>query len=97
MNIGLVTDRKGVPAMFEMYPGSVSDVSTLERTVDRVKDMGKGDCVIVMGRMFGSAGRGQHTVRTQSNRWDHRNCRHEASADMLIVHQETVISAPCDA
>ena len=56
MNIGLVTDRKGVPAMFEMYPGSVSDVSTLERTVDRVKDMGKGDCVMVMDRIFGSAG-----------------------------------------
>jgi transposase len=56
MNIGLVTDRRGIPAMFEMYPGSVSDVSTLERTVDRVKDMGKGDCVMVMDRIFGSAG-----------------------------------------
>lgn len=62
MNIGLITDRMGVPAMFEMYPGSISDVSTLERTVDRVKEMGKGDCVMVMDRIFGSAGNLEYMI-----------------------------------
>lgn len=62
MNIGLITDKKGVPAMFEMYPGSISDVSTLERTVDRVKEMGKGDCVMVMDHIFGSAGNLEYMI-----------------------------------
>lgn len=63
MNVGLVTDKKGVPAMFELFPGSISDVSTLERTVDRVKDMGKGDCIMVMDRIFGSANNLDYMLR----------------------------------
>jgi len=54
-NIGLVTDRDGVPTMFEMYPGSVSDLATLERTVERVLALGAGTCTLVMDRGFGSA------------------------------------------
>lgn len=54
-NIGLVTDGEGVPAMFEMYPGSVSDLATLERTVERVLALGAGTCIMVMDRGFGSA------------------------------------------
>ncbi|HSV42028.1 MAG TPA: IS1634 family transposase, partial [Methanomassiliicoccales archaeon] len=54
-NIGLVTDKEGVPAMFEMYPGSVSDMATLERTVERVLALGAGTCTLVMDRGFGSA------------------------------------------
>jgi len=54
-NVGLVTDREGVPAMFEMYPGSVSDLATLERTVERVLALGAGTCTLVMDRGFGSA------------------------------------------
>ena len=63
MNVGLVTDKKGVPAMFDIYPGSISDVSTLERTVDRVKQMGKGDCVMVMDRIFGSTSNLDYMLR----------------------------------
>lgn len=54
-NVGLVTDRDGVPAMFEMYPGSISDLATLERTVERVRSLGAGTCTLVMDRGFGSA------------------------------------------
>jgi hypothetical protein len=54
-NIGLVTDKKGVPAMFEMYPGSVSDVKTLERTAERVREYGAGSCILALDRGFGSA------------------------------------------
>ena len=54
-NVALITDREGVPAMFEMYPGSVSDLATLERTVERVLALGAGTCTLVMDRGFGSA------------------------------------------
>jgi len=54
-NIGLTTDKEGVPTMFEMYPGPVSDPATLERTVERVLALGAGTCTLVMDRGFGSA------------------------------------------
>lgn len=63
MNVGLVTNKKGVPAMFDIYPGSISDVSTLERTVDRVKQMGRGDYVMVMDRIFGSTSNLDYMLR----------------------------------
>jgi transposase len=55
MNIGLVTDKKGIPIMFETYPGSISDVKTLERTIDRITEAGADSCTIVLDRGFGSA------------------------------------------
>lgn len=54
-NVGLITDKNGVPAMFEMYPGSISDVATRERTVERVLALGASTCTLVMDRGFGSA------------------------------------------
>jgi len=54
MNIGLITDKHGIPAMFEIYPGSISDVSTLERTVERISDLCGNECTLVMDRIFGS-------------------------------------------
>lgn len=55
MNIGLITDKQGVPAMFELYPGSIADVRTLERTVERVQELKGTQCTMVMDRGFGSA------------------------------------------
>ncbi len=55
LNIGLVTDKHGVPAMFEIYPGSIADLKTLERTVDRVQGIKGEACTLVMDRGFGSA------------------------------------------
>ena len=55
MNIGLVTDRRAVPTMFEIYPGPISDVSTLRRTAERIREMGGRGSVLVMDRGFGSA------------------------------------------
>jgi len=55
MNIGLITDRRGRPAGFETYPGSIADVATLRRTVERLKALGAGKCVLAMDRGFGSA------------------------------------------
>ena len=54
-NLGLVTDKKGIPAMFEIYPGSVSDVKTLERTAERILGYGADSCALILDRAFGSA------------------------------------------
>jgi hypothetical protein len=62
MNVGLVTDRHGVPAMFELYPGSIADIRTLERTVERVRELKGGDCTLVMDRGFGSAANLKHML-----------------------------------
>ena len=62
MNIGLVTDRHGVPAMFELYPGPISDVKTLERTVERVQELKGSKCTLVMDRGFGSAANLKHML-----------------------------------
>lgn len=55
MNIGLVTDGRAVPTMFELYPGPIADVSTLRRTVERISAMGGRTSTLVMDRGFGSA------------------------------------------
>ena len=62
MNLGLVTDKKGVPVMFETYPGSVSDVRTLERTVERIDGYGADSLVMVLDRGFGSAANLSHML-----------------------------------
>ena len=54
MNLGLVTDKKGIPVMFETYPGSVADVRTLERTTERLRGYGAGSCVLALDNGFGS-------------------------------------------
>ena len=38
-----------------MYPGAISNVATLERTVERVLSLGADACTLVMGRGIGSA------------------------------------------
>lgn len=55
MNIGLVTDREGIPVAFDMFPGSISDTTTLKRFSDDMKRRCPG-CVLVMDRGFENAG-----------------------------------------
>ena len=55
MNIGLVTDGHAVPTMFKLYPGPIADVTTLQRTVERITAMGGSSSTLVMDRGFGSA------------------------------------------
>lgn len=48
------SDRRGVPVMFELYPGTMSDMATLKTFVDRIRRYGRADVVVVMDRGFGS-------------------------------------------
>ena len=55
VKIGLATDGRGVPILFEIFPGSVSDVTLTKRFTASVRGRGK-DCIFVMDNGFESAG-----------------------------------------
>lgn len=46
--------RNGVPVMFELYPGTMSDMATMKDFVARVRGYGATDVVHVMDRGYGS-------------------------------------------
>ena len=48
------SNEKGVPVMFEMYPGTMSDTATMRCFVDRVLRYGPKDLVFVMDRGYES-------------------------------------------
>ena len=54
INIGLATSSKGDPIAFEIFPGSVSDITTLERFAGSMNKKVPG-CTLVMDRGFESA------------------------------------------
>ena len=55
MKIGLATDGRGIPILFDMFPGSVSDTVLTKRFVSSVRARGR-DCIFVMDNGFESAG-----------------------------------------
>ena len=51
----LATDARGVPALFEIYPGTMSDMATMRQMIERIRRYGRNDLMLVMDRGFGSA------------------------------------------
>lgn len=57
VNLSLIVDQKeGIPIGYDIYPGSIVDVTTLKRTVERLKSYGVSDCLLVLDRGFFSIG-----------------------------------------
>lgn len=53
VNLSLVVDKeKGIPVSYEIYPGSIVDVSTLKNTIIRLKSQGIKDATLVLDRGF---------------------------------------------
>lgn len=53
VNLSLIVDReKGIPLSYEIYPGSIVDVSTLKNTIIRLKSQGIKDATLVLDRGF---------------------------------------------
>lgn len=48
----LATDLRGIPLMYRFYPGSLSDIATVERLENDINRYGRRDCVFVMDRGF---------------------------------------------
>lgn len=57
----LATDLRGIPMMYRLYPGSLSDMATVDRLESDIERYGRKDCVFVMDRGFGS-GKNIHTM-----------------------------------
>ena len=55
MNIGLVTNDRGDPIAFDLFPGSIADMTTLKRFVRDMRIRVPG-CTLIMDRGFENAG-----------------------------------------
>lgn len=57
LNLSMIIDKKyGIPVMYDIYPGSIVDVSTLKNTIKKVKGYGVKKFTLVMDRGFFSQG-----------------------------------------
>ena len=53
INLSLVVDKdKGIPIRYDVYPGSIADISTLKNTILRLKDAGVEQFRLIMDRGF---------------------------------------------
>jgi transposase len=53
INMSLILDKdKGIPVMYDIFPGSISDVSTLSGTLKKIRAYGIQNYVAVMDRGF---------------------------------------------
>jgi transposase len=63
VNLSLIVDKDlGIPVMYDIYPGSIVDVSTLKNTIKKIKAQGVRDYTLIMDRGFFSAANIQELV-----------------------------------
>ena len=57
INLSMIVDKeKGIPVMYDIYPGSIVDVTTLKNTIKKIKAYGVEDYTLVMDRGLFSKG-----------------------------------------
>jgi transposase len=57
LNLSLVLDKeKGIPVMYDIYPGSIVDVTTLKNTIQKIGSLGIEHYTLVLDRGFFSQG-----------------------------------------
>jgi transposase len=57
LNLFMIVDKeKGIPVMYDIYPGSIVDVTTLKNTIKKIEACGVGNYTMVMDRGFFSKG-----------------------------------------
>jgi transposase len=53
INLSLIVDKDlGIPVMYDLYPGSIADVSTLKNTVRKIEAQGVRKYALIMDRGF---------------------------------------------
>lgn len=53
INLSLVVDKQlGIPVLYDVYPGSIVDVSTLKNTIKKIKAEGVNEFTLIMDRGF---------------------------------------------
>lgn len=56
LNLSMIVDKKrGIPVMYDVYPGSIVDVSTLKNTISKLESFGVKDFTLILDRGFFSA------------------------------------------
>ncbi len=56
VNLSVIVDKnRGIPIMYEIYPGSIVDVTTLKNTIFRLKSLGLKELAMIIDRGFYSA------------------------------------------
>ncbi|MCX6666605.1 MAG: IS1634 family transposase [Euryarchaeota archaeon] len=57
INLSMIVDKKrGIPVMYDVYPGSIVDVTTLKNTIKKVEAFGVKDYTLILDRGFFSQG-----------------------------------------
>lgn len=57
LNLSMIMDKeKGIPVMYDIYPGSIVDVTTLKNTIKKIEAYGVKNYTLVMDRGFFSKG-----------------------------------------
>lgn len=64
----LATDLRGIPLMYRFYPGSLSDMATVDRLERDIERYGRKDCLFVLDRGFES-GANLHTMLERGRRF----------------------------
>ena len=59
---GFATDMRGVPLMFRHYPGTISDIATVDRMVSDIGRYGRDDALFVFDRGFVSGANVKHLL-----------------------------------
>lgn len=59
---GFATDMRGIPLMFRHYPGTISDIATVDRMVSDIGRYGKEDALFVFDRGFVSGANVKHLL-----------------------------------
>jgi transposase len=64
INLSMIVDKeKGIPVMYDIYPGSIVDVTTLKNTIKKIEAHGMENYTLVMDRGFFSKGNIEELVR----------------------------------
>lgn len=63
VNLSLIVDKdQGIPVMYDLYPGSIVDVSTLKNTIKKINSQGISNYTLIMDRGFFSTANIQEMV-----------------------------------
>jgi hypothetical protein len=86
---GIATDMRGVPLMMRNYPGTLSDLATVDRLVEDVERYGRNDAIFVFDRGFVSGLNVQHLLEKKIRFVVPANTSPKAIKTLLTRFKET--------
>lgn len=97
VNLSIIMNKDlGIPIMYELYPGSIVDVSTLENVLDKLEDVGVNSFTLILDRGFCSA----HNIlklRQRAKTWIMPAKRNISSYERIINETQFTIENPNNA